>query len=679
MTVRDADDPKYGIAEGVKPDDFMGEVRSRYGDACDYWNPKFKKALEDMKFAFVPDCQWDTWMTESRKGRPQYTVNKLRQALKQITNDQRMNRPQAKVRAVEDGDADLAEIRQGLFRNIEQQSTADRAYDTAFQFAVGGGYGVWRIGTQYADEGSFDQDIRIKEVPNPYSVRMDPASREKDRRDARFAFVDEVVTRQQFKVRYPKAECRDFGVDMAPSEAAWWTEETVKIAEYWYRVPETTSITLLSDGRVVETDKLAQIVDDLAAAGVTIEKQRTITIDRIKQCIVSGAEVLEGPTDWPGRFIPIVVVWGCLLNLEGKEEFCGEVAFSKDAQRMYNYERSTFIEVLADQPYSPFMADAASVEGYEKQYQSMRTEKPPVLLYNGDASKPNGGKPSREMPPAFPAALAQAALISADDIKAGTGKHDASLGARSNETSGRAIMARQKEGDVSSFDYVDNLAYSQKYSYEVINDLIPKVLDTERQMRVIGEDGAEKVVEVNKPVRDEATGQWVTVNDLTQGRFDIAVTVGPSFTTQRMEAADAMMSLANDPSPFGLIAKYGFLKALDAPGMDELLKGARKILVGQGLLEPEEGEQPPKPPQPNPKDVTDAEKNKAMAENYTAQAEQTRTETMRMIAMDQVHLAQSPIPTQVPGMPAVPPPVPMMSPQPPQGGFFMPPDGGPPQ
>lgn len=688
-SARDEDDPKFATPKGVNDDAFMDEVRTRYAAACDYWDPKFRKALDNMKFAFVPDNQWDDWMASTRIGRPMYTVNKLRQALKQITNDQRMNRPQPKVRAVEDGDVELAEIRQGLLRNIEQQSNADRAYDTAFQFAVGGGYGVWRVGTQYADEGSFDQDIRIREVPNPYSVRFDPAARQKDRRDARFAFVDETLTRQQFRTKYPKADCRDFGSAMASQEMAWWSEDTVRIAEYWYVVAEDVSISQLSDGRVVETDKLADIADELLKAGVNIVNERKVEKRRVKQCIVSGAEILEGPTDWPGQFIPLVVVWGNILNVEGKEEFCGEVAFSKDAQRMYNYERSTFIEVLADQPYSPFMADAGSIEGYEKQYESMRVNKPPVLLYNGDPSKPNGGKPSREQPPAFPAALANAAQISADDIKAGTGKFDASLGARSNETSGRAILARQKEGDVSSFDYVDNLSYAQKYSYEIVNDLIPKVLDTERQLRVIGEDGAEKLIRVNKPVWDMQTQKWVTVNDLTQGRFDLAVTIGPSFTTQRMEMADAMMNLSNDPSPLGMLAKYGFLKSLDMPGMDELLKGARKVLVGMGLLEPDEGEPPPQQgQQPNPKDMADAKLKDAQAGKAVAETQKIIATTPQIAMQEQARADKAaaeafsawPGPGG-PGQPvppgAMPPPQPMQPTQPPQGGFLVPGPSGP--
>lgn len=666
------DSPNYATPrDGVNKDELHKEMLDRHAAAWDYWRSEYDKAREDMEFAFLPESQWDDWMMESRKGRPMYTVNKLRQSMKQITNDQRQNRPQAKVRPDEDGDVDLAEVRQGLIRNIDSQLDAQRAVDTAFQFAVGGGFGVWRINTRYADDGGFDQVIEREEIQNPYSVVFDPASKKKDRRDARFAFVDTRWARSQFREKWPDA--RMVSVDQSTDQTrGWWDDEEVTVAEYWYKKAEQAEIVLMSDGSVYDAANLEPVADELAAQGITEQRRRVIEREKVFQCIVSGAEILEGPTEWAGKFIPLVPVWGDLINLNGKDQICGAVRFAKDPQRMYNYERSTFIEVLADQPYSPFMADAASVEGYEAQYQSMRTKRPPVLFYNANPTVPNGGKPSREAPPIFPAALANAAQISSDDIKAATGIYDASLGNRSNETSGKAIMARQREGDVANFDYIDNLAYSFKFDFEICNDLITAVYDTERQIRIIGEDGAEKVIRVNHAVLDQQTGQQVTLNDLSQGRFDVSVTVGPSYTTQRMEAADAMMQLANDPSPIGMVAKYGFIKSLDSPGLEDVRKAARKILVQQGLLEPEDGDQPPEPPQPNPKDVTDAQKNAAMAKKYDADATKTSVETQRLVALDALqfgHLMQPPPQTPMQG----PPPMQPMPPeQPPQGGFFVP-------
>lgn len=664
MAERIPGDPGYAEDRpGVNKEDLHAEMLLRHKSAREFYDSQYQLARQDMEFAFLPGTQWDEWMTSSRKGRPMYTVNKLRQAMKQITNDQRQNRPQAKVRAVEGGDQELAEIRQGLIRNIDSASDADRARDTAFQFAVGGGVGYWRITTGYEDDSGFDQVIKKEEISDPYSVVFDPASRNKDRRDARYAFIDTTWSRGAFKERWPEARLVSVK-DVTDIDKDWFAEDTVMLAEYYYKKTETVEIVLMSDGAVYDVDeKFAAVQQDLAMQGVTEQRRRYVDRTKVYHCVVSGAEILEGPTEWAGRFIPIVPVWGEILHLDGKDQFFGAVRFAKDAQRMYNYERSTFIEVLADQPYSPFMADAASIGPYQSQYERMRTDRSPVLMYVGDPSKPNNGKPSREQPPAFPAALAQAAAISSDDIKSATGIHDASLGARSNETSGRAILARQREGDVANFDYIDNLSFAIKYDFEVTNDLISAIYDTDRQIRIIGEDGAEKIVEVNRPVFDQESGQWITLNDMSRGRFDIAVTVGPSYTTQRMEAAEALMSLSNDPSPIGMMAKIGFLEALDAPGLDWIKKGARKWAVAQGIAEPEEGDEPPPPPQPNPKDVADAEKSAAQAANYAAQAEGQKLDNQERAFQ---------IGAQMGAMGMGPPmPAPQPEPWPPQGGFGM--------
>lgn len=617
------DDPKYATKRsGVSKEDLHKEMMARHRDCRDFYRSPYKEAEGDMEFAFLPDNQWDDWMQESRKGRPMYTVNKVRQAMKQITNDQRQNRPQAKVRAVEGGDEELAEVRQGLMRNIDSASDADRARDTAFQFAVGGGFGVWRVTTGYEDDGGFDQVIKKEEIANPYSVTFDPSARNKDRRDAKYAFIDSMWTRRAVKERWPKAKMVSVG-DTDQTNDYWFDEQEILLCEYYYKTAEAVEIALMSDGSVYDVDeKFQSVVDDLLVQGITEQRRRWVERTKVWHCIVSGAEILEGPNEWAGRFIPLVPVWGEILHIDGRDQFFGAVRFAKDAQRIYNYERSASIEMIADQGYSPYMATAAMLEGQTEQWQTMRTKRSPVLVYTVDPTAPNGGAPIRLPTPDFPAALANSAAISSDDIKASTGIHDASLGARSNETSGRAILARQREGDVANFDYIDNLSYALKYDYEITNDLISKIYDTERQVRIIGEDGAEKVVQVNRPVFDQQSGQWITLNDMSKGRFDIAVTIGPSYTTQRMEAAEALMQLANDPSPIGMMAKIGFLDALDAPGMDFVKKGARKWAVSQGLIEPEEGDQPPPPPQPNPKDIAAAEKDASNAALNAAKTQQ---------------------------------------------------------
>lgn len=651
------DSPEYAAERaGVSKKDLHNEMLGRFKDCRDYWRPQYDEARADVKFAFVPDSQWDEWMAKSREGRPCYTVNKVRQAMKQITNDQRQNRPQAKVRAVEGGDQKLAEVRQGIIRNIDSQLDAQRAVDTAFQFAVGGGYGVWRITTSYQDDGGFDLVIQREEIQNPYSVTFDHAAKKKDRRDARFAFVETSFARSAFRARWPDAKLVSVD-DTTEGTKEWFGEHEVIVAEYYYKKAERKEIILMSDGSVYDAEKVMPIMDELAAQGIRVQRRRWVDKDCVYHCIVSGAEILEGPKKVPGRFIPLVPVWGELIRIEDKDLFFGAVRFAKDAQRMYNYERSTFIEVLADQPYSPFTADAGSIEGYESQYRNMRVKRDPVLFYNADPNKPNGGRPTREPPPAFPAALAQASMISSDDIKSATGIHDASLGAKSNETSGRAIIARQREGDVANFDYIDNLAYALRYDFEITNDLITETYDTQRQERIIGEDGKEDVVEVNKQEIDQQTGQPIVLNDLSQGRYDVAVTVGPNYTTQRMEAAEALQQLANDPSPLGMVAKYGFIMNLDSVGLEEVKKAARMILVNQGLLEPGKDDKPPAPQQPDPKVIADAKKADAQATLYAEQAQGQDLENQETALRLGVQMGEA-------GMAPTPEPMPI---QPPQG------------
>lgn len=662
-------DPKFAEKRsGVDKKALHKEMLERHQHCRDFWKKQYQEAEKDMEFGFMPESQWDDWMVSTRTGRPMYTVNKVRQALKQITNDQRQNRPGVKVRAVENGDTELAEVREGLIRNIDSSSDADRARDTAFLFAVGGGYGCWRVNTGYEDDGGFDLVIKKEEIANPYSVVFDPAARDKNRRDARYAFVDKPYARGAFRARWPNAEvvsvkdCTDLTRD-------WWMEEEVVVAEYWYKTTEQVEIARLSDGRVVDVDEdYLSIQDELAAQGITEQRRRIVDRTKVWQCIVSGQEILEGPSEWPGRFIPLIPVWGEIINIKGRDQFFGATRFAKDAQRMYNYERSTFIEVLADQPYSPFMADAASIEGYEQQWQSMRTRRPPVLLFNSTDEDGNTlATPIRQSPPSFPDALANAAAISSDDIKASTGIYDAGLGARSNETSGKAIMARQREGDIANFDFLDNLAFAMKYDFEVTNDLISAIYDTERQIRIIGQDGAEKVVMINRPIIDEQTGREVTLNDMSQGRFDVAVTVGPSYTTQRMEAAEALSNMMSDPSPMGLIAKAGFIEALDAPGMDHLKKAARKFLIQQGLIEPGEDDEPPQPQQPDPGQIAEAEKNAAQAKNYNAQAAKNEAEAMQTNMQNAAQMTALEMSAQPMGGPPIDP---MAFPQVPQNGQF---------
>ena len=657
------------MATKSKKADPLATMRERFGRAVEFDAPMRADAVDDLKFGFIPGNQWDAHLKRKRKNRPVYEFNKVRQHSKQVTNDMRQNRPQIKVVATRNGTKRAGEIMQGLVRNIEAASHADEAYDTAGFFSANGGFGVIGIETAYTDDSAFEQDIRIKEKRNPFAVLFDPSAKEKDKRDGRFAFEPERISKLEFKERWPKASPVDFESAKVFDAGDWWGADDVRIARYWERDPVEKRIVLLSDGRVVDAAEFDKIADELAnprpgpdgaaKPPVTKVSERIVQSWEVKVSIVSGTEVLEGPTPWPGKFIPLVPVWGDLINIEGKEHWYGQIRPMKDAQRLYNFDRCSMIEVVAKQPKSPMLYTPAMVLGHEAQWEGMSESNAEALPYNVDPKAPNGGRPTREAPPAFPTAMLQLAQIDNDDIKAVSGQHDPSLGVRKGQQSGRAILALQREGDVATFDYTDNLARAIRFVGEQLVDLIPKVYDTERVERILGEDGSEDYVTLNEQVFDDESQTWVKVNDLSQAKYDVAVAAGPSFTTQRMETADSLMQLATGGGPAAGLAMYGALKNMDTPGLDETVKGLRRILVAQKLLEPEEGEQPEAPPPPNPKDVADAKSKEAQARKYNADADQTQVETHLLLE----RMSGVPVP--------IGPDNQEFEPEPAQAGFFM--------
>src|SRR5690348_1753323 len=345
---------------------FLTEMRDRFQRASEYDRDLRQKALDDIKFTYVPGNQWDDYMRNVRANRPCYEFNRVRQSVKQVLGDQLQNRPSIKIRAVEDGDQDTAEIYEGLIRNIETVSHAERAYDNAAAFSVPGGYGVWRVLTDYADEEDFDQCIYIAPVANPFSAYCDPDAKELDRRDAKFWFLSDHMSRKAFEAKYPDANTDDFFGDSIPEAMLPWVEDDrVRICEYWYKRAESATVLQLSDGSVVDKADYDKDAQGFAQAGLTIQQSKEITREKVYMDIVCGNQRLEGPYEWAGKYIPIVPVYGEMLNIDGRDEWCGMVRYAKDAQRLFNFEQSTMVELVAKQPQQPLTAPAESIKGFE--------------------------------------------------------------------------------------------------------------------------------------------------------------------------------------------------------------------------------------------------------------------------------------------------------------------------
>lgn len=574
-------------------DDLIRHARAAYEQCKSAEQHNRRTALEDVLFARKGE-QWpaDIRAQRIREGRPCLTINKLPAFIRQVVNDSRQNKPAIKVHPADSrADPGTAEVINGIIRNIEYTSNADIAYDTAIESAVTGGFGYWRIVTQYSFDDAFDMDLAIKRVSNPFSVYGDPNSSEADSSDWDVAFVVDRLSEGQFKRQYGNSARVNWDDDAWNGLIGtdWRTDAHVLVAEYWTREEIERPIVLLQDGTVLSREALEGDPDlqALAATGaLQVHGERLAKSHKVRQRIMSGLEVLED-NDWLGRYIPIVPVYGDEFDIEGRRYFRSLIHNAIDAQRMFNYWRTNATELVALAPKVPFIGRKGAFDHDQERWQTANTRSHAYLEYEGP-----------EMPQRQPldmgaaAGSLQEALNANDDIKSIIGMHDASLGARSNEASGRAILARQREGDVSTFHFIDNLARAIRHTGRVLIDLIPHIYNGPRIVRILGENGKVENRPVNQqfpqldprtgqPIQDMAGNPVLAIHDLNAGKYDLTVTTGPSYTTRREEAAVAMTELIRAFPPAAPIVGPELAKNLDWPGADRIADKMEAQASGQ--------------------------------------------------------------------------------------------------
>ena len=551
----------------LSDDELLSEAREAFARAGDAEAENRREALDDLRFARLGE-QWPDAVRRQREreSRPCLTINRLPAFIRQVVNDARQNKPAIHVHPVDSqADPATAEVFNGLIRHVEQSSDAEVAYDTALDFAVTCGFGYFRINTRYAADDGFDQELAIERVANPFSIYGDPNSTAADSADWNTAFVVENLERAEFLARWPGADTADWSGDGAIGAGSRHEGDRVAVAEWWRRERVSRTMLALSDGRVVEEATYRAERALFEALGVKpIGRPRQVASHKVTQRIVSGTEVLE-TVDWPGRFIPIVPVFGEELMVDGRRRLRGLVRDAKDPQRMFNYWRTASTELVALAPKAPFIGRRGAFETDSAKWTSANTETHAYIEYDGPEP------PQRQPFAGAPAGPLQEALNAADDMKSIMGLHDASLGARSNETSGRAILARQREGDVSTFHYIDNLSRAIRHAGRILVDLIPKVYATARVVRVLGPDGKAGAAAVAPGGRGGETLRAVgRIHDLGVGRYDLTVRSGPSFTSRREEAAGQMIELIRAyPAAAPLIGDL-LARNLDWPGADEI-------------------------------------------------------------------------------------------------------------
>ena len=586
-------------------DDIVKEALERFRKAEEAENHNRVTFKADVEFSRL-DKQWPYEIEQARKNevppRPCLTQNKLLPVIRQVVNDARMNRPATSVHPVDGGaDKETAEVLTGLIRQIEASSDADVAYDTAVENAVSGGFGYWRINTDYAlhaldedgiksaGEGAFDQNLYIRPIANSLSVYGDPMSTAADSGDWNEAFVVDLMDKDTMAATYPGASNTSFsGHEWNDVQAPWIDGDTVQVAEFWQRdrVTKNAYAVQMDSGDVVvmfeEEIKANQALFAELGAQV-IGQPRPVLTHKVKQYIINGIEVLK-ETDWAGAYIPIVPVYGDEVNLLGKRYFRSLISGAKDAQRMFNYWDTTLTEMIALAPRVPYIGEQGSFDVDKEKWATANSHSHSYLEY-----KKGSPLPQRNDISMVPAGMLQMSLTASDNIKAITGIYDASLGARSNETSGVAIRSRQMEGDVATFHFIDNLSRAIRHSGRILIDLIPKVYSTPRMVRILGQDDSTDEKPINQEFEDK--DGTLRIHDVRTGRYDVTVKAGPSFTTRREEAAAQMIELIRAYPDAAPVIGDLLAKNLDWPGSDEIAKRLERTLPPH--LKDDEGNIPP--------------------------------------------------------------------------------------
>jgi hypothetical protein len=510
--------------------DILKEARARFKEAIDADSENRQDALDDIKFLWnLRDYQWNEQARQLRKGRPMLTENRLPQYVRMVVNAQRQNRPAINIAPAGDGArVEVAEVMEGMVRHIERWSRADLAYDSSFESAVSSGLGHFRITTDYVGDEGDEQEICIKSIDNSFSVYDDPHYTVPDGSDRKWCFITEWVPRTRFKDEYGFEPLGISDAGTGDGGELWFEEERVLVAEYW---------------RLVKTDRKKVV----------------------EQFLMTGDKIIK-KSEWPGCYLPIIPVYGEIKNIEGKKYRKSLIRDAKDPARINNYFLSSEVEAVSLQPKAPFLGPVGAFETDADKWSNANAANHAYIQYDVVEGAP---PPMRQEPPMFPAALRETRMASIEAMKAIMGIYDASLGARTNETSGVAIQERQEQGDNAVYHYIDNMVRAIRYAGIVIVDLLPKVYEPGRVVRILQPDGEAGMAAIGQAFINPMTMMEQPGYDLT-GRYDVVVKAGPSFQTQREESRQALVELGKAYPPLFQLAGDILFKNMDFPDADRI-------------------------------------------------------------------------------------------------------------
>jgi hypothetical protein len=565
---------------------FLSVAMERFTQSAEAEAEIRKASLDDYNFSIGEQWPDDIKTQRSNDGKPCLTINRMKQFIHQVTNEQRQQRPSIQVNPVGDGaDVDTAEIEQGIIRHIEVNSDAEVAYDIAFDHAVRIGFGWFRVLTDYISEENDDQEILIRPIRNPFTVYDDPACIMPDRSDARYRFVIEDLPIDVYKEKYKdSALASDVSLQSTGDTPAEWLKcDGIRTAEYWY-IEELNQIMIrLEDGSL----KLYTEVPE--GKRPKNARKREMVKRTVKCAKINAIEILEEYT-WEGKWIPIVPVLGTDLEVNGKRHLSGLVRDAKDAQRAFNYWTTAATEAIALAPKAPWLIEEGQIEGHEVEWSQSNVRNTAVLVYKGHSVAGTPAPPPERIVAEPPIQAMVLMVAQADNnLKSTTGINAATLGEPESERSGKAVLLRQKQSDIATLNFTDNLARSIRHLGRILIDLIPKIYDAPRVQRIIAPDQTVSTVGIfnsqNPDTPDESKVPEMPgiskIYDVGVGNYDVTISVGPSYQSKRQEAAATMLELfKSDPAIVPIMGDI-LLRNMDFPGAQECADRAKKMLPPQ--------------------------------------------------------------------------------------------------
>ena len=594
--------------ENADNEKLLIRARKRFDRALSAESDNRSAWLDDLKFKAGDQWPTDVKIARNQDKRPCLTINKIPTFVHQVTNDLRQNRPSINVSPVGDrGDPEAAKMFRGLIRAIERDSSADIAYDTAADLMVTCGRGIVQIVTEYERGDDFDQVIRVKRIRNQFTVYLDPDHQEPDFADGRYAFVTEMIPRDEFKDEYPDADPMPWSqAGIGESLKNWIEPDAVRVALYYEVQTKTRRLVELSNGHTGWEDELDEEVQaDIDSGKIEIVNERESERRTVKCYKLTAKEILE-EFDWVGSSIPLVPFLGDETDIEGKVKLSGVVRSAKDPQRMYNFWRTLETEMIALQPKAPFIGAEGQFEGHEQEWKQANTRNFPYLEYKPLDVQSKPAPPPQRQPMTGPAAGIEAAIAGASqDMQATTGiRFDATMNERMTDESGRAIRELRRTGDLTTFHYPDNMGRGLRRIGAIFIEIIPKVYDTKRVLTILREDDTEDRVQIDphavrayeeirpQPTEQNPTPKTLKIFNPNVGRYGVTVTIGPSFATKRIEASESMVAFAKAvPNVAALIADL-IAKNQDWPGAEEIAKRLAKAVPPQ-LMTADQKDIPP--------------------------------------------------------------------------------------